>query len=230
MNLQSAAATIHKWLALLAALPLLFWLVSGFFFTIYPIERVRSEHRMAAIEPAPVDLARVLQPSALELPGAPSRVTLQQGLGGPHYLVEFPVGRPLLFDANDGAQLSPLTSEMATATALAHLNVTLPVQRVDYVIEASTEYRGALPAWRVSFVDPEGLVVYVAADTGAVTARRSDLWRAYDTLWAFHIMDWRNHENFNHGLIIGAALVSLIVYIAGLILLPYRLRLPRRRE
>lgn len=230
MKLQGLSATVHKWLALIVLAPMLFWLVSGLFFALYPIERVRSEHRVAQIQPPALDLSTIVQPSALVLPQTPTKLTLQQGLGGPRYLAEFGEGvRPMLLDARDGHQVSPLTSEAATAAALGQLNVTLPTQRVDYVIEASTEYRGALPAWRVAFVDREGLVVYVSADTGQVTARRSDLWRLYDGLWAFHIMDWRDHENFNNGLLIISAAFALVVTIAGIILLPYRLKLPRRR-
>ena len=97
------------------------------------------------------------------------------------------------------------------------------------IVGESPEYRGALPAWRVAFEDEEGLAVYVAADTGAVTARRSDLWRVYDALWALHIMDWRDHENFNTGLLIAATALALIVTLAGFVLLPYRLGWIRRR-
>ena len=91
---------------------------------------------------------------------------------------------------------------------------------------AASEYRGALPAYRVQFADG-GLAVYVAENTGAVTARRSDLWRLYDTLWALHIMDWRNHEDFNHPLIVAAAWLTLLSVIAGIVLIPYRIRFTR---
>ena len=50
-------AKIHKWLALLMAIQILFWFASGLFFAVFPIERVRSEHAIAAPAPAPVDLA-----------------------------------------------------------------------------------------------------------------------------------------------------------------------------
>jgi len=76
---------------------------------------------------------------------------------------------------------------------------------------------------------PKGLAVYVAADTGRVTARRSDLWRIYDALWALHIMDWRDHKNFNSGLLIAASATALLVVLAGFVLLPYRLGWLRRR-
>jgi hypothetical protein len=97
------------------------------------------------------------------------------------------------------------------------------------VTEGTPEYRGPLPAWRISFDDAEGLAVYVAADTARVTARRSDLWRVYDALWALHIMDWRDHENFNSGLLILTSLTALIVALAGFVLFPYRMGWVRRR-
>lgn len=93
--------------------------------------------------------------------------------------------------------------------------------------EETAEYRGALPAWRVQFPDG-GLSVYVAQNTGAVTARRSDLWRLYDTLWALHIMDWQNHEDFNHPLIIIVTAITLLSVIAGIVLIPYRIRFRSR--
>jgi hypothetical protein len=42
-------------------------------------------------------------------------------------------------------------------------------------------------------------------------------------------MDWRDHENFNTGLLIIATAMALIVTLAGFVLLPYRLIRTRRR-
>ena len=40
-------------------------------------------------------------------------------------------------------------------------------------------------------------------------------------------MDWRDHENFNHPLVIVAAALALVSTIAGLVLLPFRIRFRR---
>ena len=120
--------------------------------------------------------------------------------------------------------LSPLNEAAATAIARAYVAAAPPVREARLVTTESPEYRAALPAWRIAFEDKEGLVVYVVADTGRVTARRSDLWRLYDALWALHIMDYRDHENFNSGLLIAASVTSLIVALAGFVLFPFRLR------
>ena len=95
--------------------------------------------------------------------------------------------------------------------------------RVSLVTEASTEYRAALPAWRIDFDDGANRALYVAQDTGVVTARRSTLWRVFDFLWSLHIMDFKNHENFNTPLLIGATALSLVMIVAGIILFPSRL-------
>ena len=94
---------------------------------------------------------------------------------------------------------------------------------VTQVAEASPEYRGALPAWRVDFDDGANRALYVAADTGAVTARRSTLWRVYDFLWGLHIMDWRAHEDFNSWLLVIATALGLVIIVSGIVLLPSRL-------
>jgi hypothetical protein len=91
------------------------------------------------------------------------------------------------------------------------------------VTQASPEYRGALPAWRVDFEGENAVSLYVATDTGAVTARRSMLWRTYDFLWSLHIMDFRNHEDFNTPLLIVATALALVMILTGIILFPSRL-------
>lgn len=49
-------------------------------------------------------------------------------------------------------------------------------------------------------------------------------------LWALHIIDWRNHEDFNRPLLIIVCALTLISVIAGIVLLPFRLRFGRQRE
>jgi hypothetical protein len=173
--------------------------------------------------PTPAEIAPLLT-------SAPTKLTYgRDALGRAVAVAEFVDGRPALIDLSALRVISPLSAEDAAAIAQAHVADAPRVRETQRIVAASPEYRGALPAWRVVFEDAEGLAVYVAADTGAVAARRSDLWRVYDALWALHIMDWRDHENFNTGLLIVATLLALIVTLAGVVLLPYRLGWVRRR-
>jgi len=217
---------IHKWLALVMAIQILFWFASGLFFAVFPIERVRSEHAIAAQAPPPVDLDAAAAGLARLAGGgvAPGeKVELRSLLGRPVALLSGGEARPRLYDLTTGRRISPIPMTLAARIAEADLAGDARAARVERVAANTPEYRGALPAWRVDFEDGAGRSLYVAADTGAVAARRSTLWRVYDFLWGLHIMDWRGHEDFNNPLLIVATALGLIVIVTGIIMFPSRL-------
>ena len=230
MLLARVASWVHKWLALLLGVQILFWVVSGLFFTLFPIERVRSEHVIRPVEAQALDAGAVGPLATLRSAtgAAPTKLTIENRNGRQVVVAEFGEAAPELFDAGTLQRLSPLSADDARSVARAYVTLTSPPTSVTRTTEETPEYRGALPAYRVQF--PEGgLAVYVAENTGAVTARRSDLWRTYDALWALHIMDWRDHEDFNHPLIVVTTWLTLISVIAGIVLIPFRIRfLPKR--
>lgn len=231
MQLARLASFVHKWLALLVGVQIMFWVVSGFFFTLFPIEQIRSEHlvrppqTVRAIDAAAIGNVGLIRNAQNE---GPIKLILEQRADGPVAIAEFAHGDPILFDAATLRPLSPLDRDAALRIARAHITLTSEPTSTTLVSTESAEYRGPLPAWRVQYAEG-GLSVYVAANTGAVTARRSDLWRLYDTLWALHIMDWRDHENFNHPLIIAVTFITLLSVIAGIVLIPYRIRFRKAR-
>ena len=216
---------IHKWLALLMAIQILFWFVSGLFFAVFPIERVRSEHAVAEQPawPVPFDTAAdgLLRLGSAGVTG--DRIEVRMLLDRPVALVSRPGGRPQLYDLGSGRRISPLSMNAATRIAEADHAGDARAGRVVRVTDNSPEYRGALPAWRVEFDDGANRSLYVAADTGVVAARRSTLWRVYDFLWALHIMDWRDHENFNSPLLVIATALGLVVIVTGIVMFPARL-------
>jgi hypothetical protein len=220
------SAKIHKWLALLMAVQILFWFVSGLFFAAFPIERVRSEHVIAKQVAVPVPLntaAAGLERLAARGVRQSEKIEIRMLLDRPVALVSGGEGRPHLFDLATGRRLSPVTPSLAAEIAERDHQGDARASRVERVTEKSPEYRGALPAWRVDFEDGASRSLYVAADTGAVAARRSQLWRVYDFLWGLHIMDWRGHEDFNSPLLIVATALGLIVIVTGIIMFPSRL-------
>ncbi len=229
MSLARLASFVHKWLALLVGIQIVFWVVSGLFFTLFPIEQIRSETLIRPAEAQTIDTATLASLASLrgDQNALPTKLTIERRTIGEVIIAEFAGAPPILFDAATLQRLSPLSAAQASTVARAHVTLSSEPTSVTLVSEESTEYRGALPAWRVQFRDG-GLSVYVAQNTGAVTARRSDLWRVYDTLWALHIMDWQNHEDFNHPLIVMVTWLTLLSVIAGIILIPYRIRFRRR--
>ena len=229
MSLARLASFVHKWLALLVGIQIVFWVVSGLFFTLFPIQQIRSENLIRPAQAQTIDTATLASLASLRgnANSLPTKLTIERRPIGQVVVAEFADGSPILFDANTLQRLSPFNAEQASAVARAHVTLASEPTDVTLVTEESAEYRGALPAWRVQFPDG-GLSVYVAQNTGAVTARRSDLWRVYDTLWALHIMDWKNHEDFNHPLIVIVTWLTLLSVIAGVVLIPYRIRFRRR--
>jgi uncharacterized iron-regulated membrane protein len=218
-------AKIHKWLALLMAVQILFWFVSGLFFAAVPIERVRSEHMKAAAAAAPVAIEVAAAGLArLGREGVTGeRIEIRTLLGHPVALVVPREGRPRLYDLNTGRAAGPISAVAAARIAEADHAGEQRAVRVTEITANDSEYRGALPAWRVDFDDGANRALYVAADTGAVTARRSTLWRVYDFLWGLHIMDWRGHQEFNSWLLTIATGLGLAIAVSGIVLLPNRL-------
>jgi hypothetical protein len=223
------ASFIHKWLALIIGIRIFIWIATGLFFTAVPIEQVRSEHRLRELEPAALSGADVANLSAALGSQAPIRVTIDNRSEGARIVADYADGSAALFDARSGQKLSPIDAESALAIARSRIDTQAPVVSSELITTASPEYRGALPAWRIAFDEPSRLAVYVVANNGQVTARRSELWRAYDFLWALHIMDYREHENFNHAPIFIVSVLALLSTIAGVALIPYRFKWRRRR-
>jgi hypothetical protein len=220
------AAKLHKWLALVVAVPILFWFVSGLFFAIAPIERVRSEHMIAHQSPGTITMVEALHGlQRLQEVGVieAQRVELRSLMGRPVALFSMGEDQRRLYSLQSGALLSPIPAGLAVRIAEFDHAGPQRAAAVTRVVKNSPEYRGALPAWRVDFDDGAGRSLYVAADTGSVAARRSTLWRTFDFLWALHILDFKDHEDFNTPLLIVATALALIVAISGIVMLPSRL-------
>ncbi len=225
MSMTRVAATVHKWLALAALIPILFWFSSGLFFAISPIERVRSEHRIAHRPSRPVTLADAaagLKLLASHGAADAAKIEIRSLLGRPVALVTRDRGRPVLFDLRSAKPLSPIPAATARAIAANDYDGPGKVTDIVAVTRNSPEYRGALPAWEVRLASDDRLSIYVAADTGQVTARRSSLWRTYDWLWGLHILDLKDHENFNSALLIAAVTSALLLLASGIVLIPAR--------
>lgn len=220
------AGKVHKWLALLMAIQILFWFVSGLFFAIAPIGQVRSEHMIAQQPAVSIPLAGAaagLQRIQAAGAQAAEKIELRTLLGQPVAVLSSAGSRPRLYNLLTGQLLSPIPASLATTIAETDHSGDERAAGVTLVEEESPEYRGALPAWRVDFDDGASRSLYVAADTGAVGARRSTLWRTFDFLWSLHIMDFKNHEDFNTPLLIIATALGLIVIFTGFVLFPSRL-------
>jgi hypothetical protein len=146
MKIVAVSSWIHKWLALIIGVQILFWFVSGLFFAIYPIERVRSEHRIAEHAAAPLMTEEMRAPAEIAplLRAAPVKLTYARDvLGRPTATAEFAEGAPSLVDLGAMRVVSPLSADDAEAVVRAYVANAPAVRATTRVTEGTPEYRGA---------------------------------------------------------------------------------------
>jgi uncharacterized iron-regulated membrane protein len=216
---------LHKWIALIVGVQVLFWVVGGLVMTAIPIERVRSEQHIAAFQPDLVPLDSVI--SAKDAAAAaglqPVEATLKSTLRGPVWTLKSVDGHSHVLDARTGRRMAPLKpSEARLLAGIAYQGQGRPVA-VQFFQTPPQEAGAKGPVWRVEFNDAERTAFYLSPDTGEVVTRRSNVWRFYDLFWRIHILDFTTGENFNHPLIVAAAAATLLMTVTGLVLLWIRL-------
>lgn len=216
---------IHKWVGLIIGIQVLLWILGGVVMTVFPLNVVRSEHNIRERAPAVLPAAEYLSPTELlgAVDGGVTGVTLRSLEGRPVYQLRGADGATRLYDAVSGALISPLDGATAVQIAAADFAGEARPDRAEWLTEHNVEYRGALPIWRVAMNDKGGTYLYVSPDSGAVVARRSDIWRLYDFFWMLHIMDYENRTDFNNPLVIWASIIALVLTASGIVLFFYRL-------
>lgn len=227
-----AASRIHKWLALVIGAQLLIWFASGMLMSFLPIEKVRGEHLVdretTAVVPASasfVDPATIIARA-----GAPVEAIDWHMVGGRSVVQVTTTKGIRLFDAATGAVMPPVDADQASEIArTAWKSAIKPKSVASRVTTETPEYRGALPAWRVAFADPGSTSVFVAVASGRITAVRAGPWRLDDFFWSLHIMDWKNHEDFNTSWLLTFAIGGLTLGLAGTVLLVMRWPVRSRR-
>lgn len=200
--------------------------------SVLPIERVRGEHLIARDRDAPLIVTQQLASPATVLRGAPAPVRelrYASLLGQPVAELTMTDGTVRLHDARTGRPLPRLDGPAAIRVARGvYRGPGTPAVTGALIRTASTEYRGKLPVWRVGFEDEEATRVFVSPDSGRIVGVRTGTWRLYDFFWGLHIMDWRNHEDFNTPWTMAFAAGGLTLTVAGVVLL--YMRWPRRRR
>jgi hypothetical protein len=189
-----------------------------------PIDDVRGTHLLQAPPALRLGHVRLISPSSLATQHKElamlslDKIQLQQRLYTPVYLVTLE-DELSVYHAETAEKLAPLTETEALSIAT---NATrLQVLSATWVTEVSrgSEYRdGELPAWKVELEGVDEANLWIGANTGKVSAIRTNTWRLYDFLWSLHIMDYLDRDNFNSWLLRAFALLGVITVASGLAL------------
>ncbi len=227
------ASRFHKWLALIIGAQLLIWFASGALMSFLPIDKVRGEHLVdrETVVPIPTGMRLASPDFIVARAGAPVQAMTWRMLDGKAVTEVTTANGIGLFDAATGERLPSVDATVATRIArAAWKSDEKPSSTANRVSRESPEYRAALPAWRIAFADPDRTSVFVAVETGRITAVRTGTWRLYDFFWSLHIMDWKNHEDFNTWWLLAFAIGGLFLGLAGTALLVLRWPIRRRRR
>lgn len=226
-KLSRRVSRIHKILGLVIGLQLLFWTVSGLFFTLYPIETIHGDHLRKAPDYAALDVgdAALLSPGIVmrEGGGAVTGVTLRPFVTGPIYEVSGSDGVRLV-DAWTGEAMSPISEETARQIALAHWAGDGALTSLAKVENPPREAGSDTMLWRAAFHGNDKAVFWIDPDAGKVKAVRATKWRIFDVLWRFHIMDITGADRFDSWWLKVAAFLGLMIVLFGFGLLFQRAR------
>jgi hypothetical protein len=226
MNGRSKLRRWHIWLAWVAAIPVLLWVVSGLVMVARPIEEVRGEGLLAPAKPMRI----VGTPIPPRIAGVPlTSLSLDQRAAGPRWVVKLPDGTTRLADPRTGMLLPALSAADAAREVQARYTGAAPVRSVKRTSsnDPPLDLRRPIAAWQVTMAD--GTRFYVDAASGQIVATRTRWWRFYDLMWGLHIMDLKTREDTHNPLVIGFALAALALSVLGAVILPMTIKRKRGR-
>lgn len=235
-NKQFYLRKTHRYLGLFIGIQFLAWTVSGLYFSWNDIDNVHGDHMRRTPNFLKTDLAVVSPSDAIvelqktESPDSIHSINLVRVVGNPVYQILYFKGHSgegshhhvhyALADARTGQIRKPLTKDEAVQVARENVLHGAKVTAVNYLerTDSDHEFREKpLPAWAVSFNDPD-CTVYISAELGTFQAIRHDQWRAFDFLWMFHTMDYQTRDNLNNWLLRTFSVFGLITILSGFVL------------
>ena len=188
---------IHKYLSIFIAIQLLLWTVSGIYFTFNKIEMVRGEQYRL-----PLDTEyRIFKRLGQEIIETNENGVKTYSTHPQNFAVDMLLPEEAIAIAKEKTSLNPESVSLIEKA------------------QRGVEYRGGrLPIYKVSTDTNDGINIYVDSMTGDIAAIRSDSWRAWDLLWALHIMDYQDRDNINNLLLKIFSVLALVSSFSGIIL------------
>ena len=218
---------LHNIIGLVVGVQLLFWTISGLFFTIYPIEKVRGATLRSPINHGSLALGQVAVSASeaadiLDSHTPVKTVELDMFFGEPVWKIETG-NRFHLVSARTGELRSPIMAATAARVANEGIADRVGAAGDPWLMEADAprEYSGPLPAYVVDF-ERGGTRAYIDANTGRLVTVRTRVWRIFDVMWRFHIMDVTGDDRIDTWWMKLFSFFGLTMAITGAVLLVRR--------
>nr|WP_294847782.1 PepSY domain-containing protein [uncultured Sphingomonas sp.] len=213
MRTDVIARKTHKWLGLFIGLQVVIWSLSGLYMTVVHIDTIHGDHLVRPLLRPPITAEQLADPLVVMADNKGQGVRLTWVRNRPAYLVQQDQGE-VVIDAISREPVAPLAAGEIRSIARAIYTGSDPIASVSLITEIPGEIRGRRgPLWRVEFDNWDKPTLYFSPTTGEIVSRRHELWRIFDFVWMFHIMDYDERENVNNPLLRiftwGAVLMAL---------------------
>lgn len=192
------------------------WTVSGIYFSWTDLDEIHGDqYRKHHVENT--SFSGLKSPAELLSGNSIKSLELKDIAGKAYYFVN---GEQLI-NAETGEEKKEITEEEALGIAQKHMLEGLQVEGIERIEETGKhhEYRsGLLPAYVISFDNPENLKAYISLKDASFRSVRHRDWRWFDFLWMTHTMDYEGRDDFNNLVLRIFSLLGFITVMSGFIL------------
>ena len=221
MRTHVIARKTHKWLGLFIGLQLVIWSLSGLYMTVVHIDTIHGDHLIRSLPQRTVDVSDLIDPLTVVAANQGQSVRLAWVRNEPAYVVKGEAGDTVV-DARNGEAVAPPTEAEIRSIAKATYTGSEPIGSASLITDIPGEIRGRKPPlWRVEFDHWNKPTLYFSPTTAELVSRRHELWRIFDFVWMFHIMDFDERENVNNPLLRVFTWGAVLMALSGAWLLLY---------
>ena len=230
MRLNVIARKTHKWLGLFIGIQIVIWSLSGLYMTVVHIDTIHGDHLIRSLPANPVSASSLTDPIAVVTAHKGQGLRLTWVRNQPAYVVKRERDEAVV-DARTGKPLPPPTEAEIRSIATETYTGREAIASAALITKVPGEIRGRKPPlWRVEFDHWNKPTLYFSPTTGELVSRRHELWRIFDFVWMFHIMDYDERENVNNLLLRTFTWGALLMALSGAWLLLYAFPKKRKRK
>lgn len=222
---------VHQWFALITALQMLIWLMSGLYMVMMDIDFIRGEQLVKPTTPTQITSLGYSFTQLLE--DHPDALQPQLIFTASHAFYQFKLGgQTIVINAQDGTPLPAIAQQDIIAKAQSLYSgqgKIINAHRLDTDLPAEISPKLA-PVWQVNFDDFAHTSLYFSAISGELVSKRHNYWRIFDFMWMLHIMDYDEREDIHNRFLRILAMLGVLTASFGLALTYVSFRQPKETK